>query len=400
MADAYIARQPVVDRRLNTAAYELLFRAGPEDRARIGDGEEATSAVLVAALMEFGIDKLAGPLPILVNVNRSFLLSGHALLLPRDRVILELLEDIEPDDEVVAAALELKQRGYRLALDDFVYEPGRQPLVELADLVKIEVPGRSSDELAREIGSLAPYAPRLVAEKVETHEEHEQARELGFDLFQGYFFCRPDLVRRRDLPLADVVRLRLLASLEDPESELEELERLVSQDVSVSYRLLRYVNSAYVALPRRVSSMREALVYLGRDTVRRWATLLLLGSFEGKPSELLTVGMIRARMCELLAGTLGRNPDDGYFMTGLFSIVDALVDLPLEEVLSELPLSESIFAALVAGEGPQGDVLARVRAYERGDFDAATPPGMGASALAQIYLQAVAWAVEESWTTS
>jgi EAL and modified HD-GYP domain-containing signal transduction protein len=389
-----VARQPIFDRYLRVVGYELLFRdvEVDPDHANVVDGEGATAKVISDTLMELGLEHVVGSGLGFINVTRPFVLGELPLVLPADHVVLELLEDVQIDPKLVRAIADLKQQGFRVALDDFHFEESARQLVELADIVKIDVLGRTREELDRQLDLLDPFEVRVLAEKVETHETYELCRELGFHYFQGFFFERPKLVGGHPIQPGVVAKIRLAGELQQPGLDLEALERIVSQDVALTYRLVRTVNSAFFSLPRRISSLHDALVLLGENQVRRWATVIVLAGLEGKPDELIGTALVRGRMCELMAEQAGERKDQGYFLTGLFSLLDALCDAPLEEVIEDLPLAHEIVDALVAGKGAQGEILKSVVAYEHGDFDGAELRSLATEQIAEAYLGAVGWA--------
>lgn len=385
----YVARQPIYQRDLTVQGYELLFRSAGASQASFVDAEAATSATIARTFTAIGLDAIVGGRTAFVNVTRDFLLRDFALLLPPDRVALEVLEDVVVDDQLLACLGRLRQQGYRIVLDDFVYSPKLQPLVALAHAVKIDVLAHTPERLAEQVQLLAPSGVELVAEKVETYEELERCRELGFSLFQGYFFCRPKTLGNDQLAANRASKLELTARLQDPDIALDELESVIAYDAALSYRLLRYINSAYFSLSHEVRSVQDALVLLGVGKVRAWASLMLLADVADGPRELLVTAMVRARMCERLATAAGAVPHVA-FTAGLFSVLDALVDRPMADALAQLPLSSRLMDALLRGEGPEGKLLGHVLAYERGAFEAATN-GNGARELGDAYLDAIAW---------
>ena len=392
MDDIFVGRQPIYDAKLNVHGYELLFRAGDTTTADVVDGDQATSQVIVNAFIEIGLDQIVGDRLAFLNLTRSFLVRDLSGVLPPGRVVLEVLEDIEPDAEVRAGLRRLGEQGYQIALDDFLYHESLRPLVELAHLIKIDIRDMKPDTLREHVRHLTPYGIPLLAEKVETREEFEFCKTTGFRYFQGYFFCRPDVARGRRMPPSRLAIVRLLSRLQDPEISTRELEELISQDVTLSYKILRYINSAAVALPRQVESIHQAVVYLGLQAIKNWITLLSLAGLEDKPMELLVTAMVRARMCEELARATRRESSQAFFTVGLFSALDAMMDRPLEELLDDLPLSESLREALLNKAGPAGQALQCVLAYERGDWDEARHAGFGAQTLRGAYLTAVQWA--------
>lgn len=395
MSDVFVARQPIYDRDLNVFAYELLFRSGDgHEAAAVRNGQAATATVVVNTFANMGLQDLVGNRAAAINVSESFLVDAHSLQLPADRLILELLETIEVDREVVDGVQILKARGYSIALDDFEYRPELEPLVEIADIIKLDVHALGNQGLWQQIGHIQNRGKRLVAEKVETHEELEFCKSLGFDYYQGHFLCQPKLVTKRTIPASRLAKLTLLAELNNPEADFESLDTIISRDVGLSYRFLRYINSAFFSLPHTVGSIRQALVLLGISAVRKWATLLAMADIDDKRNELIVTALVRAKMCELAAATRPAREREEYFTTGMFSVVDALLDSPMDVVLASLPLSEEIKAALQHHLGPKGVVLKAVLGYERAQFrdlHELAPPGMSAQ---EIYAAAIAWARE------
>jgi c-di-GMP phosphodiesterase len=300
MSDIFVARQPIFDKDLNVYAYELLFRSGDsQDVAAIRNGQAATSTVIVNTFANMGLQDLVGGRPAAINVSQSFLVDALSLQLPAERLIIEVLEDVEVDRETVQAVQALRDRGYTIALDDFVYKPELEPLIQLSDLIKLDVHALGSQGLWQQMGLLQKYGKRLVAEKVETHEELDFCKSLGFDYYQGHFLCQPKLVTKRTVPTNRMAKLSLIAELNNPEADFDALEKIISRDVGLSYRFLRYINSAFFSLPHKVGSIRQALVLLGLSAVKNWATLLAMADIDDKPNELIVTALVRAKMCEL-----------------------------------------------------------------------------------------------------
>ena len=393
MNDIYIGRQPIYDRKLGVYAYELLFRAASDNSAKFTDGDQATSDVIVNTFLEIGLDNIVGNRLAFINLTRAFFVGEHTISLPRDRVVLELLEDIEADEEVVNSVKRLSGQGYSIALDDFIYHESLQPLVQLADIVKIDIMAMSRDEIFEHVQALRQHPLRLLAEKVETQEEHDYCMELGFDYFQGYFFAQPKVIRGQRLPNNRLAILKLLSRLQDPEISTKQLEELIAQDVAFSYRILRYVNSAAYAPPRKIESIHQAVVRLGMQTIKSWATLLAMSQVDNKPAELVVTAMIRGKMAEEMGRALGAEQPDSFFTVGLFSALDALMDNSMEEILTQLPLADHIAQALLhKGGGLHGEVLTCVLAYERGEWENLGCSQLGTHRIRTCYLEAVQWA--------
>src|SRR3954447_7868428 len=384
MPSVFIARQPIFDRGLEVTGYELLFRGANQNVAVISDHDEATSTVVINAFTEMGLERVVGTRRAWLNVSRDFLLGGFARALPRTRVVLELLEDQQIDDALLESLDDHRARGYEIALDDFAGNEELLPALDHVDIVKVDLLGRDPAAIEEDVDRLARHSLTLLAEKVETREEHERCQELGFDLFQGYFFCKPERMEARSVAPNRVTMLQLVAALQDPRTEIKELETLVSRDVALSYRLLRYITSAFFGLRREIDSIQRALMLLGTANVKRWATLSIFAGVEEKPRELIETALVRARFCELA----GDGNKDQLFTLGLFSVVDALMDAPMENVLAPMPFPEEMRSALIGHEGEKGALLATAIAFERGDF--ATVGEREADA----YTEALAWATE------
>jgi c-di-GMP phosphodiesterase len=379
MSDISVARQPIFDKDLGVFAYELLFNGA--------DGS-ADSADLVGTFGSMGLQDLVGNRPASIKVSEAFLYDALSLQLPADRLMLEVKDG--PVDAIAA----LKQRGYTIALDDFEYRPELDLLVELAHVIKLDVHTLGQQGLWYQMGHVQNRGKRLVATEVETHEELEFCKSLGLDYYQGHFLCQPKPVSKRTVPTNRLAKLSLLAELNNPDADFDGLEKIISRDVGLSYRFLRYINSAFFSLPHKVGSIRQALVLLGIAAVKKWATLLAMADIDDKPNELVVTALVRAKMCELAAASRPAREREEYFTAGMFSVVDALLDSPMDVVLSSLPLSDEIKDALHHHLGPKGVVLKAVLNYERARFDdlkALAPPGVSAQ---EIYTWAIAWARE------
>lgn len=393
MAKVFVGRQPIYDRKMNVFAYELLFRSGAEGGARFTDGDAATSQVLLNTFLEIGVERIAGESLAFVNLTRDLLLNAD-LELPKEKVVLEVLENIDVDPVLVGAVERLHKAGYRIALDDFAFEPRWEPLLKLAHVVKVEIPALDWAAAPKMVQGLRRYKAKLLAEKVETHEEHERLLKMGFDLFQGYFYCKPLVIEGRRLSSNRLGVLRLMARVNDPAIEVGELEKLIRQDASLSYKLIKYLNSPFFGLRNRVESVRQAITYLGLRTLRTWVTLLAMSGVQDKPPELLKNALQRGRMCELLAKGAGKEGDERFFTTGLLSVLDALMDLPMEQVLQELPLSEEVKAAIIHQEGPLGEALRLAMVCERGEWYQVADLSVPGVSLPDVFLDSLQWADE------
>jgi EAL and modified HD-GYP domain-containing signal transduction protein len=378
----FIARQPIFDPALSVVGYELLFRGANQNVAIISDHDEATSTVVMNAFTEIGLDNVVGERRAWINVSRDFLLGGLARALPRGRVVLELLEDQQIDDALIESLEDHRAHGYEIALDDFAGDEAMLPVLPHVDIVKVDLFGRDAATVAGDYRRLARHDLTLLAEKVETREEYEHCLELGFDMFQGYFFCKPERMEARGVAPNKLSMLQLVAALQDPKIEIRQLETLVTRDVALSYRLLRYINSAFFGLRREVDSINRALMLLGIANIKRWATLSIFAGVDEKPRELIETALVRGRFCEIA----GEGNKDQLFTLGLFSVVDALMDAPMEDVLASIPFPNEMREALIAHSGPRGELLAAALSFERGEF---SPPTHKYGAA---YIEAMAWA--------
>lgn len=395
--ETFIARQPIFDSERNVYAYELLFRAGVENMCRHPDLTMASSKVISDTVNLLGLDVLTGGRRAFVNLTQDVLLREYALLLSPQAAVAEVLETVEPSDDVLRACNRLKAAGYHLALDDFADRPGYAPLLRLADFVKIDVQTTPRDEIRAMAQRFAGLGARLLAEKVETHEMFEETRDLGFSYFQGYFFAKPTVLAAKDIPGYRLHYFRILQEIHRPDLEFAKIEGIIKQDLSLCYKFLRFVNSAYFGWTQPVDSIRRALVLLGEREVRKWISLVVLTAMAGdKPQELVAAAVTRGRFCELLGPAVGMaERSEELFLSGMFSLLDAILDRPLVAVLKDLPVSGDVRAALLERSGPLGPVLACVEAYDKGDWDAfastASTVGMDEAHCPSSYLDAIRW---------
>lgn len=392
-SEIFVARQPIFDIRSNVFAYELLYRSGNTATAGVIDGNAASSQVILNAFVDMGIEEITQSKPAFLNLTLDFLYGKLPLPLPPGALVLEVLEDIEVTDELVEALKGFSERGYTLALDDYAFNGDREALIDCVDIIKLELPAFKPDELRNEIERLRQYDVKLLAEKVETHEEFELCRELGFDYFQGYYFSKPKVLSGQAIKPNRLPILRALAILQDPNCNINELEKLISNDVSMSYKILRIINSALYNIPRTIDSVKQAITALGLKAIREWMVIITLTDVDDKPQELVTLCLQRARMMQLLAEKQQLNPDVG-FTTGLFSSIDALMDQKMEDVLSELPLATDVVAALLRKEGKLGALLSSVILFEKGDWENLKCSDKGLAILQESYRDAMQWSQE------
>ncbi len=386
-----VGRQAIFDRQMEVFGYELLYRDGTGNCANIMDGDEATAKVMVNTFLEIGIDHIAGNAQAFFNLTATFFMSRQYEAFPTENVILEVLESIEPTPLVLEALSKAKQDGYQIALDDFVLRESHRALMDYADIVKVDVLALTNEELKQQVEMFQEYPVRLLAEKVEDQDMYDQCLALGFEYFQGYFFCKPQIVEGVSLSGNRMAVVLLLAKLQDPQIDLHELNDLVKNDVALSVKLLRYVNSASVGLPRAVDSIAQAIGLVGTDRMRQWATVLALSQTGNKPSELMRIALIRAHMCEALCPLYDAAPGSG-FTVGLFSILDAYLDCDMHQLLAELPLSPEILDALLNKKGVFGTILEGILAYERGEWSQLDDQLIDDGRINFLYWESVEWA--------
>lgn len=400
MSDLLIARQPIYDRKLAVAGYEVLYRNRREDVADIDDSDAATLNVLANTFLEVGLEELLGGHPAFINCSRNFLVDENPLHLPVGKAVLEVTETIAPDPEVLQGIRNLVARGYQIALDNFCLEPQNRALLELTHYVKFDVVGAHRARILEDVKELRRLGIRLVAEKVETQEDFDLCKDLGFDLFQGFFLCRPRVIRRERAPANELAVIKLMTELHHPEADARAVERIIATDVTLSYRLLRYVNSAFFGLRKKIDSIQRAIVLLGFRNIQTWATVIAMSGIEGKPGELIRISLLRARFCELLARQTDPTLCDTAFTVGLLSVLDALLDLPMREALEPLPLTPAVETALINHGGPLGQVLRCVQDYQRGHWAGVDSFPHFSAALAQAYLEALTWSDEAAGALS
>ncbi len=398
--DVFVARQAIFDRRLDVFGYELLFRSCQNNVYDGTDGALASSQVISSSFYSIGVENILGGKRAFINFPRKLLVEDCASLLPREVAVIEILESVEGDQEVLEACAALRRRGYLLALDDFAEREDTTALTRMADIIKVDFRATEPAEQEELMQRYGRRGIRMLAEKVETQAEFERARKIGYTYFQGYFFARPVIVQGREVPGFKLNYLRILQEVHRPELDYRRLEALLKPEVSLTYKLLRYVNSAVFGFNRRIESIKEALVLVGENEVRKWVSVVVLPQLAGnKPGELVLTAVVRARFCELIAqpaGLGGRASE--LFLMGLFSLLDVMMDQPLEGLLEQLSVADDVRATLLES-APPGDriagVYALVRANEQADWDAlaanAASLAIPAERIPELYLEAVQW---------
>ena len=400
--NVFIARQAIFDTQQKVYGYELLYRSGMENAYSETDGDKASLFVIGNTLLVTGSQQISQGKKVFVNFTRNLLLGGAASYLPKKIGVIEILEDVEPDDELIKAIEMIRAQGYMLALDDFVLRGNEySPFLKLVDIIKVDL--RQTDEQERNaIARSFPVSGRvkLLAEKTETREEFDSALKMGYSLFQGYFFCKPVILSRRDISGHKTHHLRILKEVSADPPSFKSIKTIIEHNPSFAYKLLKYVNSAFFGRSHKVSSIMHALELLGEDEIRKWASLAILMELgKDQPQELLRLCLLRARFSENLAAQAGHKEQKSeFFFMGLFSCMDVLVGRPMQEILEDLPIHTSIKEALLGEANFFKMVLDLVIAYEKAnwmDFPLlASRLGIEEGDVAQAYSNSIEWVDE------
>lgn len=396
--DYYVARQPIFTSGGDVLGYELLHRSGPENVYAATDGAQATAELITGGAFMLGLDELVGDKLAFVNFPRDLLVNHCYSVLPPSRTMVEVLEEVEPDEEVIDACRRLKAAGYRLALDDVISVDDRAALFGLADIVKVDIRPLSRSErasIALHIRRL-PNPAKLIAEKVETREQYEEALDLDYDYFQGYFLDRPEMHSGREIPASRLALTELQHAVQRPDFDFGEVEAIVKRDIALSFKMLRVANVAARGVTQQIESVRHALAMLGREDIERTVSLLALaGQGEDKPQELAVRSVIRASVCESLALEMDLADERlDHFLLGMFSMIDVILEVSMADLVPRLPTSPQVNFALLGTPGPLREVLDLVTAYEDADWPRAQilmrGLGVGRNTLRSFYLEAIA----------
>jgi EAL and modified HD-GYP domain-containing signal transduction protein len=374
-------------------AYELLYRNSEENRARFDNPDQASAATMFNAYIELGLDRLAGALPVFVNLSNAFLVGEYDIPLPPERTVLEVLEDVPVTPQLIAQLQKFRAHGYRIALDDFVLNDQTRALVPLADIIKIDVLNVAPDEVRRQYNELRPIARTLLAEKISTHEEMEMLHGLGFELFQGHFLQLPIVSRTERMPHNRAALMQLLAKLYDPRHDVRQVEKLISAEIGLATRLFKLASSAAMSRGAPISTVKDAIARVGTQQVAALTMLAIVANYDDKPIELARDALVRARMCEVLARSTNQPPDQ-MFTAGLLSLLDALLDVPLPQILQELPVTNAIHEALSTTRTTGGRIIEAARAQGNADFDRVDATGIPAHQVFMAWYDAVRWADE------
>ncbi len=371
--DVYLARQPIFDRRQKVIAYELIYQTGKESYYPEQDSAQTKSQLISIALLDIGLEKVSRGNRLFINSSRDFLINESAFLLPKELVTIEVTAGKELDRQVIDACRRLQKEGYTLVLDGFNLLSKGGELLELVDMVKVDLQAIESSELEKSAAYLKKSGKKLLAKEVEKVRDYNTAMDYGFDYCQGYFFCEPAIIKGKGLSTTKMQNLRLMQEVYKPEMDIDQMESIISQDSTLSYKLIRFINSPVFSLRFPISSIRQAIALHGQKELVKWVSLIALRNVGyDKPDELIVVAVTRAKFCEAMAQhSKLKDRSSELFLTGLFSLLDVFLSQPMEEVLTELPLAEDIKQALRGEEGDYRKLLDLVLLYEKGDFDQA-----------------------------
>ncbi len=395
MHDIFVGRQPIYNINLGIYGYEMLFRAGQENNAKTRLSEDgATSQVIINTFIDMGLDNLVGKSMASINLSKRLLLNDDAIPLPPERVILDIQPNTPINVHTLAALQRLKDAGFTIALEDFHETPNFSAFLKLTDIFKIDVSNTSKEDNIARIKSLKKFNLKILAEKIETLEDYEAYSALGFDYFQGYFLSKPRIIKSKTLETSKLSIIQLLSTLHRPDADITEIEKAISSDLPLSYKLLKLINSAFFNLPNEVDSIKRAVVFLGRKKITGWASMLALSSMNDKPFEMIKIAMIRAKTGELIAKYLNLKDPDTYFTACMFSALDILMDQPIKTLIQPLPLADEVKAGILEHKGNIGTIVKCSQLLETADADRLSIKGITKSALSSLYFEADHWAQE------
>ncbi|MBB5335731.1 EAL and HDOD domain-containing protein [Pectinatus brassicae] len=371
MRNNFIARQPIFNKNKQVFGYELLFRSSAHSQNdNIFDNDRATLQVLEDSLLGTGITRLTNRKIAFINFPTNILLAPFILNLPKDILIIEILETVLPSTDIIIQCKKLKMAGFSLALDDFSTLSVNTELLPFVDYVKVDFRVTNRHERREFIKKYKQYNIVFLAEKVETYDEFKEAIHDGYSLFQGYFFSKPEVLITKAVNLISKTTFQFMRELMMEEPNFNKLESILSHDVSLSYKILRFINSSYFGFSRKITSIRQALMLLGKDGLYKWSSLFILSSYiKNKPSELLVLSLVRARFAELIAEQLQQENPNEFFLAGMFSLLDAFFDCPLDVILENLPIHDEVKQGIKFSNNIIGKVMSLVAACEKADWN-------------------------------
>ncbi|MEA2101593.1 MAG: HDOD domain-containing protein [Thermodesulfobacteriota bacterium] len=396
--ETFMARQPIFDRDKKIFAYELLFRDGMANFFPDIDGSSATSRILSSTFFTSDIDQITGGKRAFINFTGDLILREIPLMFPHQVTTVEILEDIQVDEQIIRACTKLKDQGYCIALDDFQYHPGLDPLIAMADIIKLDLRISPPEEIREYIDRFNATGVKFLAEKVETIEEFQQYTEMGCSYFQGYFFSRPQIMKNRDIPSLKINMLQVMTEVNSDQFRVDRLKEMIERDVGISYKLLKYLNSPFFRRTNDISSIKQAIVMLGENGIRRFLSVIILSELsEDKSSEVLKNSIVRAKFCEQLGAIKKTQREASRFFTlGLFSLIDVILENTMDHILDNLPLAKDIKDTLMHRETQMTPLLKLTIDYEKGNWkdviETADDMGVDITPFPSLYSEAIGWA--------
>ncbi len=395
--DVYLARQPIFTKSQKLYGYELLYRSSQMNSFHCSDGDKASSDVMISSFHLIGIENITGGKKAFINFTDQLIKEEIATLFPSKDLVVEILETVQPCGDIVASCSSLKSKGYMLALDDFVFSEEYMPLIAMADIIKVDFLSTPPHIREMLVKTLKNRNIKFLAEKIETIEDFEMAKKLGYTLFQGYFFSKPVIMSVYDVSPSKLNYLLLIQKTNHPDFDFEQVADIISRDISLSYKLLRLMNSAAFGFRFRIKSVRQALMILGTEEIRKWVSLIAIrGIGEDHPDEIITTSLVRARFLEQLSVAYSKAANhDECFLIGLFSTLDVLMSRPMSDILKEIAITDEIAEALIHNGGRMGHAFLLILAYEKADWDTVTrlcgELGFDCGKVSDIYLEALGW---------
>lgn len=397
LVDVYVGRQPIFDKEMKLFAYELLFRGNDKDnQAVILGGDQASAQVMLNAFGDIGLRDVVGEQKAFINFTEGLLNPDYESFFPRKHIVIEVLEDVEVTPQLIHCLGMLRDKGFTIALDDYVFNPELKVLEDFADIIKVDILQVGAKDLIEHSAKLKAKGIKLLAEKVENCNQFEYCKKLGFDYFQGYFFAKPKIIAGKRLPTNKLGVLSLLKNVYDPDVDMRRLSEIISQDVSLSQKLLKFASETN-RNGFEVNSIHDAVMRFGLERLKSWTSMLVLSGMDDKPVELFKTALTRAKFCELAGGKIKGFSVDTYFTAGLFSSLDAIMDSDMEELLERLSLSATMRGALLNHEGNLGYALKIVKGIEQGSTEFDVPEGLSAIELSNLYLKAMQFSEEVSF---
>lgn len=403
MSESFIGRQPVLDEHTDTFAYNLMFQGGTEDYFTKVNADDSKRNILDSEAFRDELDILSSNKRIFITFTEKLLLEGYWSVLPKDQAIIEISESVQPSPDIIDVCKTLKSNGYMLAMGDFHYSSAWEPVIEIADVLKVNIKTSSKNEVEAYAIKYAQEHVKLLAERVETLQDYYHLRKLGYNYFQGYYFSKPEIIRSEQMPTSRITKLRLIHEVNKVDFEFKEAEDILKHDPGLTYKLLSFVNSAAMGLRTEVHGIRQALTMIGQQNLRKWLSILAVSTFtDKKPDELMHTVVRRGQFCELLAPGFGlkSNGAQASFLIGMFSLLDAVIDLPIEKVFKSIPLSDDIRDTILGKETEYSDVLDLAITFEIGDWqkisDIIEKNNLDSRDVIRCHIKSIEWATSFS----